>query len=262
MTEGKVMINRQMAPAAFSSGNLREMKAVEIIVPFYGQYGRVTRLVESIFKSVWTNRYQLTLVDDGSENSSFIEDMEKAKISGLVCMRHDKNKGFGAAINTALQNPKHPWIPWVVILQSDVVCEDGNWLAALGTSLQRLKGQGVKMISPRTNNPLIGESVLKGERGKVAEDVILEQGYLPLYCALCHRDLFKHVGLFKEFPYAGCEAQEFAMRMRRNGFYQGVCGSSWVAHDGRATLDTLRENAQAQEILRNARDEFEKGLKK
>ena len=35
------------------------------------------------------------------------------------------------------------------------------------------------------------------------------------------------------------EDEEFAFRMRKNGFNQGVCGTSWIHHDGGATIEEL-----------------------
>ena len=40
---------------------------VDIIIPFYGQYEKVTSLVESILVAVRSNPYHITLVDDCSD---------------------------------------------------------------------------------------------------------------------------------------------------------------------------------------------------
>lgn len=245
----------------FATFDPRKMSCVEIIIPFNGKHSSVTTLMESIFKSVSTNRYQITLIDDGSENDSFISAINESKMPGVVCMRHDKSSGFGSALNSVLQNPKNDWIPWILIMHSDVIVEGSTWLASLGASMQKLKSSGVKMISPRTNNPgdslqaLFDEKKIN-KRENCCEDFILsEDQYLPLYCTLCHRDLFRHVGYFKEFPFAGCEAQEFAIRMRKHGFLQAICGSSWVYHEGEGTLSRL--NKKEKELLRKTRQDFE-----
>lgn len=245
----------------FATVDPQKMSCVEIIIPFNGRHSSVTNLVESIFKTVSTNRYQITLIDDGSENDSFITEINETKMPGVVCMRHDKSEGFGAAINSVLQNPKNEWIPWVLIMHSDVIVEGPNWLASLGQSMQKLKSSGVKMVSPRTDHPghsldAIFESRQINKREISCEDFILEgDQYLPLYCALCHRDLFKHIGYFKEFPLAGCEAQEFAIRMKRHGFSQAICGSSWVYHENGGTVNRLGK--KDKELLRKTRHDFE-----
>ena len=161
---------------------------------------------------------------------------------------------IGAAVNLAL---KTPWkgeagnkIGWIVIMHSDVFPEDISWLSNMGKSMQNLYDQNVKMISPLTNNPMVDNENFVGLRGDQKEDYILEDGYLPMYCSLMHRELFKRVGLFKEYPYAGVEVEEFAQRMKLNGYKQAVCGNSWVNHIGRATLSNFDKN----EIYKSASD--------
>ena len=75
----------------FSSVDPRYMSAVEIIIPFYGLYNRVSSLLESIFATVTRNRYQITLVDDGSPNEGFIKEISSKNSPGLVCMRMNEN---------------------------------------------------------------------------------------------------------------------------------------------------------------------------
>ena len=255
MEDKKIFINRNIKSDPFY------MSSVEIIVPFHGEHAHVAKLMEGVFKTVHTNRYLLTLVDDGSKNKNFIKDIDKKKIPGVRCFRTESNNGFGAAVNLAL---KTPWkgeagnkIGWIVIMHSDVFPEDISWLSNMGKSMQNLYDQNVKMISPLTNNPMVDNENFVGLRGDQKEDYILEDGYLPMYCSLMHRELFKRVGLFKEYPYAGVEVEEFAQRMKLNGYKQAVCGNSWVNHIGRATLSNFDKNEKAQKMLRKIKEEFE-----
>lgn len=247
--QGKLQTN------GFSNADPRYMSAVEIIIPFYGLYNRVASLLGSIFSTVTSNRYQVTLVDDGSPNDGFIKELSAKKSPGLVCMRLNENRGFASAINHAIQNRKHSWIPYVCILHTDIVISDTNWLSGLGGALKGLRSKGVKMVSSRSNN--FGDSLkhLETTKSQKCDDVILEgQDYIPNFCSLCHVDLFKHVGLFKEFPLAGCESHEFSVRMRKNGFLQAVVGSSFVQHDGSGTISELSE--KKKEILRKMHNDY------
>ena len=45
------------------------------------------------------------------------------------------------------------------------------------------------------------------------QDYVLNDGFLPMYCVLAHRQLFKTVGPLAEYPYAGTEAEEYAYRI-------------------------------------------------
>jgi GT2 family glycosyltransferase len=230
--------------------------SVEIIIPFHDQHSHVLKLIQSIFNTVYTNKYLITLVDDGSVNKSFIKSIEKKKIPGVRCLQQEK-KGFGAAVNYALKNPYQLNIPWVVIMHSDVVVETNNWLPCLLKTMNSLKDKGIKMVSPKTNNPVVDFDFLKGEKGVKDPDYILDEGFLPMYCALAHRQLFQVVGLFKEYPYAGVEVEDFSVRMKKLNLKQAVSGSSWVHHTGCVTLDKFKDNRKVQEILKKSKQDFE-----
>ena len=233
-----------------------QMASVEIIIPFYDEHAKVLNLVNDIFSSVTSNKYLITLVDDGSKNQNFVQQLKSKKIPGLRFLSHEKNKGFGAAVNTALKTPFNAKIPFVAIMHSDVRVQDLNWLFNLGLTLTEMKTKGIKMISPMTDNPLVAEQFLKGKHGERNEDKVLTEGFLPMYCSLAHRQLFAKVGLFLECPYAGTEAEEFAWRMKKNGFFQGVCGKSWVQHEGRGTLAKLDKIKKAQDLMNKIHDDF------
>jgi len=238
---------------------------VEIIIPFYGKHSLVSALLQDVFNSVHSNRYLVTLVDDGSKNEGFASQMQKAKLPGVRCLRQKTRKGFGAAVNHALSNPwaftdnPHKSIPYVVIIQSDVRLSVKNWLLNLGVCLESLKNEGVKMVSPMTNNPVEKIDCLKANRGSVSNDEVLAgNDFLPMYCTLCNRELFNYVGLLDEYEYPSLEALGYSLRMKDKGFKQAVCGSSWVYHEGRATVKEFEKNKHAQKILRNIKEEFEK----
>lgn len=228
---------------------------VDIIIPFHNEHHKVSRLLQGIFGSIRTNRYQISLVDDGSTNEEFIDLFRK--VPGVVSFRHEEQRGFGAALNTAIQRTKQPYI---LILHSDVEVRGGSWLSELGKTYNDLREKKVKMIGAMTNNPVVDDERMICESGNTVSDFILGDGFLPLYCALCKRELFNRVGLFKEYPYAGGEAEEFAFRMRKKGYKQGVCGSSWVYHEGRGTLKNYDKdtgpNKRVQEVLEKAKQEL------
>lgn len=252
--EEKKTINRVMENKAFLGSD------VEIIIPFNGKQALVSNIIQDIFNTVYSNRYLITLIDDGSKNNNFFNQMQKAKIPGLRCFRQESQKGFGAAVNFALQNPwkfENPElkIPYVLIVQSDVSLTSKNWLLNLGYCLEKLKSIGVKMVTPMTNNPVEQINCLKSERPCNIEDKILENDeFIPMYCALCHRDLFNHVGPILEVSYPSIESKDFALRMKAKGFRQAVCGNSWVHHKGRATISLFDKNVKAQKILRKIKE--------
>jgi glycosyltransferase involved in cell wall biosynthesis len=214
---------------------------VDIIVPFHGEYDRVSRLIQSILLVTRSNPYQITLVDDGSPNQEYIVGLEK--VPQVKCLRKAEQEGFGAALAYGFENTKQPWVCFV---HSEVEIQDQNWLKGMGEALLELKPKGVRMVSARTNNPGDYNQQLKADRSSRDKNVVLEEGFLPLYCAMCHREMFQHIkGFIKPYPFALYEDEELAFRMKKHNFKQGICGSSWVYHEGEVTINHLLQERPA-----------------
>lgn len=254
MENDKTFHARPLAPSPFARS------PVDIIVPFHGQYDKVARLVESIYLHCRSNPYQICLVDDGSPNKTFLEQL--SKLPQIKCVRNEEHLGFGAALHAGYLATEQPW---VLFMHSDTVVEDGNWMLRLGECLMSLRDRGVKMASARTNNPLGGDERLKADRLEVSENAVVGKGgFLPLYCAMCHRELFNRIGGFiKAYPYALYEDEELAYRMRHHGYKQVVCGNSWVYHEGECTIRELtRERPDVKEVMESNREKCISDIKK
>lgn len=223
--------------------------AVDIIVPYHGQYEKLSALLDSIFKLTRSNYYNICIVDDASPNENFIKTIEKnaaknaskRKSENIIkTIRLPKQVGFAGAIKAGFDVTENPYVCFV---NSDCKIEDVNWLRAMGECLLEMKPKGVRMVSPMTNNSVGGHPAQTGEKTVRSKDhVVLEdkEDYLSMYCFLCHRELFNRCGGFiKEYPYGFYEDQEFAARMQKNGFKQAVCRDSWIHHDGQATIKPL-----------------------
>lgn len=221
---------------------------VDIIIPYYGQYEKVTQLLESIFRLTRSNFYKVIVVDDCSPNSDYIKQIytnasknaSRLRYENVVTVhRNEEQLGFAGACKAGYDLGESPY---VCFINSDCLIKDASWLRSLGESLLHLKSQGVRMVAPTTNNPVMGDETQKGEMFKAeSDDVILgDDSHLSLYCFLCHRELFNHVGGFlRQYPYGYYEDEEFASRLRKHGYKQAVCRSSWVYHEGEATIRPL-----------------------
>lgn len=244
---------------------------VDIIIPFHGQYEKVTSLVESILLAVKSNPYQITLVDDHSENENFskeLADQFKKKTEDgyrpqVVCIRNEKQLGFGGSLKVGYENTN---LPWVLFMHSDCLVKDPNFMIEMGQALFEWKEENVpvKMVSARSNNP--GECNLAKSKiyDKDNKNIILENETLPLFCFMCHRELFDHIGGFiKSYPYGWYEDEELAYRMRKYGYKQGISTKSWIEHEGGATIKYLwSKNKQAQNIMENNREFCLKDIKR
>jgi glycosyltransferase involved in cell wall biosynthesis len=236
---------------------------VSIIVPFHGKYELCTQLVDSILRLTKSNYYELCLVDDASPNKEYLERAEKnlarrnSPIS-IKCIRCEEQLGFGGAAKVGYDNTENPYI---VVVNSDCLITNGNWLRGLGESLLEMKKDGVKMISSKTDNPVGGSLKQKGNKNENSDNLILENDeHLSLYCFMCHRDLFYHIhGFIKEYPIGYYEDEELAFRMKKYGFKQGVSGKSWVHHEGEATIKYLLRK-RSEEIRQIMDQNYERCL--
>ena len=221
--------------------SLFELSQVDIIVPFHGQYQKVTRLIESIYRST-RPPFLVTLVDDGSINAGFIEDLKEN--TNINCIRSEKQLGYAGALSLGFNATT---FPWVVFMDSDCYVDNINWLNKLGESMLELKEQGVKMVSARYPNSGSDVAKLSSPARPLSnvEDIILEKGeHLPLSCVMCHRELFPRIGGFiKQYPFGWYEDQELAHRMSHYGFKQAICHKSWIHHDGMSTIKELWSKA-------------------
>ena len=260
MAEDKVLKKATIAAAPFSGS------PVDILIPFHNSQSKVMRLMESILSLTRSNPIQVTLIDDGSDNSEFGKEFERRtgfwtrvdqRVAGshqrkVVLLRNEKHIGFGAALTLGYRSTGQPW---VVVMHSDCEVKDPGWLLEMGRSLLRLKSQGVRMVSAKSNNP--GTHVdprLKADAPQGGEDIIFG-GCLPLYCALSHRDLYRHInGFVKSYPIYSYEDEELSNRIRHFGFKVAICGNSWVYHEGGGTVNELCKNKSICKIIEANRE--------
>lgn len=253
----QIQKTRPMAYKLFSRS------AVDIIIPFHSQYEKVSELIKSILYSVRSNPYQIILVDDCSENKNFGEEIKNQflKTTPQGCkpqvkyVRSDVRLGFGGALNLGYESGSSPW---TLFMHSDCLVEDPNFMINMGTSLLNWKRQGVpvKMVSARSDNPGDCELAKASKGDKEEKDIILENQSLPLFCAMCNRDLFNHIrGFIKSYPYAWYEDEELSHRMKKFGFLQGISTKSWIKHYGSLTINYVWDHdPKSKEIMENNRN--------
>jgi GT2 family glycosyltransferase len=230
------------------SNELTQAK-VDIVLPFHGQYQRVHTLCQSIWRHTKSHNYHLYLVDDNSPNKTYALAYKKAPRTTVI--QNEKQLGFGGALQHGFESGKNEW---VVFIHSDCNIESGNWLQDL--LISHLKNPKAGMVSPRTNNPGIDDSRLQASKtDPPSEDIVLDKGYLPLYCALCRRDLFPQIGGFiKAYPYRYYEDEELSYRIKAHGLVEIVSGRSWVYHYGAATVGPLlKTNKISQQMIEENR---------
>jgi hypothetical protein len=203
-----------------------KMSPVDIVIPCYNNHGQVSGLVESIFKTVYTNRYQITIVDDCSDNKGYVS--EYRDVPGVLTISHPERRGYGNCLNTALTNTRQPWILYV---EPGVTPTTQNWLLHMGQTLLALKDRGIKMVGPKADvggkdelsDPRQQASREKFIQTSTSDPIMLESTHLGLFCFLCHRELFGRIGTPNPW-----DAHTLAKAMRGQGYGQAICGNSWV----------------------------------
>lgn len=235
--------------------------AVDIIIPFHGQYAKVTTLLDSIFRFTRSNYYRVCVVDDASPNANFISTIaanakkaaERRKIDNIVqTIRLPEQRGFAAAMKAGYEATSNSH---VCFINSDCRVESVNWLRALGECLidPKMKEQKVEMVVPKSNNIAGGHESQLSERYVPGPNVVLENNddFVSMYCFLCKRDLFERCGGFiKEYPFGFYEDQEFAKRMRYYGYRQAVAGDGWIYHEGQQTVKSIwRSRPQVRDVM-------------
>lgn len=232
---------------------------VDIVIPFHGQYDLVTTLLDSLFRLTRSNYYQVILVDDFSGNDKFVHGLKQNARKNaeayrvrdvMTAVQSDRQLGYAGACKLGYDVGESPY---VCFLNSDCVIQDMNWLRRMGESLLNLKQEGVRVIAPKVDNAVGGDPAQEGELSREQEpDVIIsDNSFLTLPCFMCHRELFPRIGGFlREYPFGYFEDEEFAARLRKNGYKQAVCRTSFVHHKGQATIRSVwRNNPQVRDVM-------------
>lgn len=236
------MTNFSSAPVVI---NICHWKPVDIIIPFHGQYEKVTRCVSSIISTTPNQEYKIILVDDGSPNEKFLENLTLHN-SKTKAIRIESQVGFGSAVNIGLEHSENPF---VAIVHSDVYMTSTSWLLNLQRGLVRLKDKGVKLVSARTTN--VGTSASYDENlTKLTDTDVIVKSPLPLFCAFFNKELINKIGPLKPYPYAWYEDEELFWRMRSKNYHQAIV-NSYVEHEGGCTIRELIKKPKILKIMEN-----------
>jgi GT2 family glycosyltransferase len=217
-----------------------------IIIAYHGQYTTLRECIGSIFLQTRNVPFKITVVDDGSPNKGFFDDISRidSQIDGI---RLDEQKGLGAALNEAIKLTTEPWL---VFLNSDCIIHELDWLLELYQALESNMKNKVGLVSSTMNNGGNCTAIERVRTDPRKNAFTLANEPMPLICAMAPRKLFDRVGLFKEYPYGWYEDEEFFWRMKTKGYKQGFCEKSWIEHKGGLTTQALWEaNPNIKKIM-------------
>lgn len=101
-------VDRQSRIEVVYDARVPTTHAVTVVIPAFNEGAHVAeqiRAVERVMASTaWT--YEILVVDDGSADDTAME----AACTGARVLRHQRNRGYGAALKRGVQAAQHPWI--------------------------------------------------------------------------------------------------------------------------------------------------------
>lgn len=90
-----------------------KLSSLSIFMPAYNEEGNITTTIidaRSAAKEI-ARSYEIIVVDDGSHDRTAEVVLElKKRDNNIRLVRHNKNKGYGAAVKTGLKSCRHDWI--------------------------------------------------------------------------------------------------------------------------------------------------------
>ncbi len=102
----------------------KQVLNISFFMPAYNCAGTVQKSVESIMEGNFSQGDELIIVNDGStDNTETVLQEFKAKYPEIKILKHTRNKGGGAARNTAIENCQHPLL---FCLDSDNILTPGS----------------------------------------------------------------------------------------------------------------------------------------
>lgn len=133
-----------------SPNGLAGSSCFSIVIPLFNEEENVPLLIEAIFKEVGADPafLELVLVDDGSRDKTVELVAEHSlRESRIRLVKHERNRGLGAAIRTGLRNAAGDLVlytdadlPFDFSLIPDLISMAGNDRVVLGCRMNRGEG--------------------------------------------------------------------------------------------------------------------------
>lgn len=216
-------------------------KPADLIVPVYNSPKHLRWCVTHLYRYTPTELFHLYLVDDASDEYTcqLIDDLAGAH-SNVTVLRHDRNQGFIAAVNRALDASL---APYAVLLNSDAIVTEG-WLR--------------RLLAAATTDPLIGLACPLSNNAENLS-VAMPPGYsftdtaallavrgqrrypdamtVVGYCLLIARRLRDAIGLLDPiFGHGYVEEADYQFRARAAGFRAIAVDDCYVYHAREASF--------------------------
>ncbi|KAA8389054.1 glycosyltransferase [Acetobacter tropicalis] len=228
-------------------------KPLAIIIPVFRNHAVTLACLQAVRGTVAGKKICVVVVDDASPEPDLAEAVEAfARQHRFEWVRHEKNRGFPAAVNTGLQKAAGCD---VIVLNSDTLVAKG-WVEELRHIAYAAADTGT--VTPFSNDASI-LSYPSPERKNVVPDEEETQNLMVAahaanagqaveiptangFCMYVRHDCLIQTGLLREdvFAQGYGEENDFCMRARALGWKHMAAPGAFVAHVGSASFGEAR----------------------
>lgn len=237
---------------------------VSIVVLNYNKPALCYQCINSIWLNTSKHKYEIILVDNGSDIDAFASLLPLSVAATLV--RIPENCYFGEGNNIGFEQAKGRF---VVFLNNDVEVTE-NWLSPLISYLQqnkKLGAVGPKLIYPDGTLQEAGgriyadgrcEQIGKGRSASSAEFNVAKQvDYISAAAIALKREVFEDaLGFDLCYEPAYFEDADLCLKIAQLGYAVQYCPASTVIHAENMTTRHLAKKLQMQTVIQRNKQHF------
>lgn len=214
---------------------------VSVIVPVYNRVHLLPRAVNSVLNQTYRD-FEIIVVDDGSTDNvkEVVEKLQK-KDERIRYIRHEKNKGAGAARNTgieaargryiAFQDSDDEWLPEKLEKQIKAFENVSSIVGVVYSKCLRLK-EGKKIYAPF--------SWIKQKEGNIHKE-FLKENFINTPMIIVRKECFEKAGKFDE-TLPRLQDWELVLRLSKYYHFKYIDEVLSIAH---TTTDSISANQDA-----------------
>jgi len=227
--------------------------SASIVVLTYNNLDYTRQCLESLYAKTDTPEFELIVVDNASTDSTriYLETLAAEHPNCRVIL-NEKNEGFARGNNMGAAAATGKYL---VFLNNDTLVTEG-WLAGL---IRHLQDPAIGMVGPVTNSSgnetriavdyqdLKDLDAFAKRRNQAYAGQSSEVPMLPFLCVALRREVFESVGpLDERFGLGFFEDDDFALRLKEQGFQIRVAEDVFIHHFGSASFSRLDSRAYWQ----------------
>jgi GT2 family glycosyltransferase len=221
--------------------------------------------LESVLANTDYRDYELIVVDNGSGGDllSYLDQLVD-RFPFIRVVRNETNRGFAAANNQGLAQATGDRF---VLLNNDTIVPHG-WLTRLIRHLDDPEVGAAGPVTNRIGNEAQIETSYRsyGEFERFARQCShghagerFEIPMLAMFCFAIRRETYERIGpLDEQYAIGMFEDDDYAIRLRSNGYRLFCAEDIFVHHFGGASFGSLLSSLQFQELLKANRERFER----